>query len=515
MTDGSFGAVGQNNDNDAATGGNSGGQTLIYILSGSSNGWDLTNIVVYGGWSDGGRDEQAYTINYSTIMDPTTFVPLTSFDYLPQPPSGVPTTTRVAFTSGTASLVLATNVAALEFDFTTPNGGGENGYQGYNEIALYGTPSAPVSYTLAPVLVEDIEPAQAADVVGGQVTFEAAFASSQPLSYQWQLNSSNIPDATNASLTLTNLQLTDSGAYEVMASNSLGVANSSANSLTVNGVPAPTNGLVISSAFQMSATSTVYPALFPSWTIAPGDLLAGKSPSNVGSGNFANGGAGGVAKLSDGSLSMAGGLLSSFASGGTGGSGTTVTYQLASGGVGVTVNEIVTYGGWQDGGRDQQHYTVYYSTVASPTNFIALTSVSYDPTVSGNGVPSNLPTENKVTITSSTGAPLATAVAALQFDFTNPSGENGWSGYSELAVYGQAAGLEVRAMLLPGGNLALFGAGGTPGGTYTWLASTNVATPRSAWSTNSTGTFDSSGAFSNAIPIQTSEPARFFLLRMP
>ena len=450
-------------------------------------------------------------------MNPTTFVPLTSFDYLPQPPSGVPSTTRVAFTSGTASLVLATNVAALEFDFTTPNGGGENGYQGYNEIALYGTPSAPVSYTLAPVLVEDIEPAQAADVVGGQVTFEATFASSQPLSYQWLLNGSNIPGATNASLTLTNLQLTDSGTYGVMASNSLGTASSSTSSFTVNPVPVPTNGFVISSAFQVSAAGTVYPALFPSWTISPGDLLEGKSPSSVGSGDFANGGAGGVAKLTDGSLSMADGLLSSFASGGTGGSGTTVTYQLASGGVGVTVNEIVTYGGWQDGGRDQQHYTVYYSTVASPTNFIALTSVSYDPTVSGNGVPSNLPIVDKVTITSSTGAPLATNVAALEFDFTNPSGENGWSGYSELAVYGQAAatGLEVHSMLLPGGNLALFGTGGTPGGPYTWLTSTNVATLHSAWSTNSTGTFDSSGAFSNAVPIQASEPSRFFLLRVP
>jgi hypothetical protein len=515
LTDGSFGAVGQNNDNGAATGGNSGGQTLIYILPSSTNGWDLTNIVVLGGWSDGGRDEQAYTINYSTIMDPTTFVPLTSFDYLPQPPSGVPTTTRVAFTSGTASRFLATNVAALEFDFTTPNGGGENGYQGYNEIALYGTPSVAVSYTLAPVLVEDIEPAQAADVVGGQMTFEAAFASSEPLTYRWQLNGSDIPGATNASLTLTNVQLTDSGAYQVVASNSLGTATSAAGNFTVNPAPTPTNGFDISSAFQMSATSTVYPTLFPSWTIGPGDLLAGKSPSRVGSGNFANGGAGGVAKLTDGSLSMADGLLSSFASGGTGGSGTTVTYQLASGGVGVTVNEIVTYGGWQDGGRDQQHYTVYYSTVASPTNFIALTSVSYDPTVSGNSVPSNLPIENKVTIASSTGAPLAVNVAALEFDFTNPSGENGWSGYSELAVYGQAAGLEVHSMLLPGGNLALFGTGGTPGGPYTWLASANVATPRSAWLTNSTGTFDSSGAFSNAIPIQTSQPERFFLLRMP
>ena len=37
--------------------------------------------------------------------------------------------------------VLATNVAAVRFDFTTPTS--ENGYCGYTEITLSGTPSIP------------------------------------------------------------------------------------------------------------------------------------------------------------------------------------------------------------------------------------------------------------------------------------------------------------------------------------------------------------------------------------
>ena len=38
-----------------------------------------------------------------------------------------------------ANGVLATNVAAVKFDFTNP--AGENGYEGYSEIGLYGTPT--------------------------------------------------------------------------------------------------------------------------------------------------------------------------------------------------------------------------------------------------------------------------------------------------------------------------------------------------------------------------------------
>jgi hypothetical protein len=40
-----------------------------------------------------------------------------------------------------ASGALATNVAAVKFNFTTP--AGENGYEGYSEIELFGTPTIP------------------------------------------------------------------------------------------------------------------------------------------------------------------------------------------------------------------------------------------------------------------------------------------------------------------------------------------------------------------------------------
>ena len=65
-----------------------------------------------------------------------------------------------------------------------------------------------------------------------------------------------------------------------------------------------------------------------------------------------------------------------------------------------------------------------------------------------------------------------------------------------------------------GGNLILTGSGGTPSGRYLWLVTTNLTAPIN-WTTNSTGTLDGMGSFSNSFPISASQPARFFRLRMP
>jgi hypothetical protein len=66
-----------------------------------------------------------------------------------------------------------------------------------------------------------------------------------------------------------------------------------------------------------------------------------------------------------------------------------------------------------------------------------------------------------------------------------------------------------------GGNLILTGNGGTGGAGYTLLTTTNLTTPLALWSTNTTGTFDFTGAFSNSIPVSTLQPARFFTIRTP
>ena len=68
---------------------------------------------------------------------------------------------------------------------------------------------------------------------------------------------------------------------------------------------------------------------------------------------------------------------------------------------------------------------------------------------------------------------------------------------------------------IAGGNLILTGNGGIPGGSYTWLTSPKLAASMTAWTTNGIGTFNSNGAFFNAIPVTISQPAVFLVLRVP
>ena len=89
-----------------------------------------------------------------------------------------------------------------------------------------------------PVLVSDIAPKSALAYVGASAAFSAIFNGTTPIFYQWQADTgsgiTNIPGATNTSLTLNNLQLANAGSYTLLASNSYGgpVATSAAQ-LTV------------------------------------------------------------------------------------------------------------------------------------------------------------------------------------------------------------------------------------------------------------------------------------------
>jgi hypothetical protein len=56
---------------------------------------------------------------------------------------------------------------------------------------------------------------------------------SAPLHYQWQFEGANLSNATTATLTITNLQLTQAGGYHVTVFNSAGVATSAVAVLTV------------------------------------------------------------------------------------------------------------------------------------------------------------------------------------------------------------------------------------------------------------------------------------------
>src|ERR1039457_1858839 len=77
--------------------------------------------------------------------------------------------------------------------------------------------------------------------VGSNAVLNIVAYSQQPLTYQWQFNGNPIAVATNASLSLTNVQLSNVGNYSVIVSNSYGSVTSATASLKLLADPANGN----------------------------------------------------------------------------------------------------------------------------------------------------------------------------------------------------------------------------------------------------------------------------------
>jgi len=77
-------------------------------------------------------------------------------------------------------------------------------------------------------------------LVGQNATFNVLASGTLPLSYQWYYNTNTVLTNANSSiLTLTNVQLSDSGGYSVMVTNAYGSVTSSVAQLIVNTAIAP------------------------------------------------------------------------------------------------------------------------------------------------------------------------------------------------------------------------------------------------------------------------------------
>jgi len=141
---------------------------------------------------------------------------------------------------------------------------------------------APPSFTSQPPLVT-VVPA------GNNVAFNVTATGTPPLAYQWRFAGSNILAANSATLSLTNVQFTNSGQYSVVVTNLYGTATSSNALLIVQSPPIitanPTNvtarvgdtvtfhGAAIGSpnlGYQWSLNGTSHPvsgAVTPTFTI--------------------------------------------------------------------------------------------------------------------------------------------------------------------------------------------------------------------------------------------------------
>jgi uncharacterized delta-60 repeat protein len=132
----------------------------------------------------------------------------------------------------------------------------------YNRALSSNELSAMFNYTNGVPISIRAQPTNLAVVQGSTATLSVSAASTAPLSYQWFFNTDTaLANATNASLTLTNVQLSDSGGYSVRVTNFLGAVTSSVASLTVGLPPAitqqpqPTN-ILVGATFTLSVTAS-------------------------------------------------------------------------------------------------------------------------------------------------------------------------------------------------------------------------------------------------------------------
>ena len=82
-----------------------------------------------------------------------------------------------------------------------------------------------------------VQPFSQALAAGANASFTAMAVGIQPVSYQWQHNGVDMAGATDASLSLTNLQAASAGSYSLVVTNAFGAASSANAVLTVTGQP--------------------------------------------------------------------------------------------------------------------------------------------------------------------------------------------------------------------------------------------------------------------------------------
>ena len=356
------------------------------------------------------------------------------------------------------------------------------------------------------------QPTNQALWVGATATFVAAATGTLPLSYQWQLNGTNLMNGTNTSgstfsgvtntvLIINFAHTNDSGDYQLVVTNYGGSATSSVAVLTItNGPPVitvqPTNQLV--EAGQESATFVTTavgsPPLSYQWqlggtnltdgTAADGSTVSGSTNSTLTISNTHTNDSGDylvIVTNNFGSVTSSVAVLTVT-------SAPFLTVQPTNQTVGVGSTVVFSVNGyatspyslqWLENGIDLvDGGNISGSTTASLTITNAQTS--------NNGNYWFVITNNYGSATSSVA--VLTVLTAPLFSGIAATGTNG--------------------------GFVLNGVGGTNSGTYTVLTSTNLAMPPGLWTPVATNQFGSQGqfVFTNIAPTNT--PQEFYLLQM-
>jgi hypothetical protein len=93
-----------------------------------------------------------------------------------------------------------------------------------------------VGFTAAQPPLITLHPSSQTVLSGATVALRVEVSGAQPMSYQWFHNGTPLAGGTNALLTISNVQPTDAGRYQVVVSNTVGLATSDEAALTVTGM---------------------------------------------------------------------------------------------------------------------------------------------------------------------------------------------------------------------------------------------------------------------------------------
>jgi hypothetical protein len=164
-----------------------------------------------------------------------------------------PTTLPAALAGAAYSQSLTATGGAPPYNFAVTAGGLPNGLSLSGSGSLNGTPSGATTNTFTVTatdtnscagsqpctLVVDAapaitaQPASQTNNVGSLVAINVTAAGTQPLSYQWRFNGTNLAGAITNCCTLASVQATNAGSYCVVVTNAYGAVTSSVAVLTV------------------------------------------------------------------------------------------------------------------------------------------------------------------------------------------------------------------------------------------------------------------------------------------
>ncbi len=166
-----------------------------------------------------------------------------------------------------------------EFESTAINSGsaayagagtsyGTGGTIRFDMVTIY---AAPIVTGTAPVITN--HPVSQAAAQGDNITFSVGAEGTLPLSYQWQFNLADLPGATAASFTRSNVQPAHAGSYSVIVSNTAGFTTSSNVTLSLI-VPQPALTTPAAGVLQWQGLSNLTYTIQSSTNLTPPDWTA-------------------------------------------------------------------------------------------------------------------------------------------------------------------------------------------------------------------------------------------------